>query len=45
MVPSDWDLALKCLCGPNFISDSNGESPILSASRVNLNYGEVHVTV
>jgi len=20
MVPSDWDLALKCVCGPNFRS-------------------------
>ena len=31
MVPSDWDLALKCVCGPNFTSFKIGESPILLA--------------
>jgi len=31
MVPSDWDLAPKSVCGPNFISYLIGESPILSA--------------
>jgi len=25
MVPSDWDSAPMCVCGPNFISDSNGK--------------------
>ena len=25
---SDWDLALKCVCGPNFTSFLIGESPI-----------------
>ena len=30
MVPSDWDLAPKCVCGPNLISYLVGESPILS---------------
>jgi len=34
MVPSDWDLAPKCVCGPNFISYLIGESPILSATRL-----------
>jgi len=33
MVPSDWDLAPKCFCGPNFISYLIGESLILSATR------------
>jgi len=33
MVPSDWDLAPKCVCGPNFISYVIGEFPILSAGR------------
>ena len=34
MVPSDWDLAPKCVCGPNFISYLIGESPIVSAARI-----------
>jgi len=33
MVPSDWDSAPRCICGPNFISDLIGESPIFSAAR------------
>ena len=33
MVPSDWGLAPKCVCGPNFISYLLGESPTLSAAR------------
>jgi len=28
----NWDLAPNCVCGPNFASDSIGESPILSAA-------------
>ena len=32
MPPSDWDLAPKCVYGPNFISYLIGESPILSAA-------------
>jgi len=32
MVRSDWDLAPKCVCGPNFISYLIGEYPILSAA-------------
>jgi len=32
MVRSDWDLAPKCVCGPNFISYLIRESPILSAA-------------
>ena len=27
MVPSDWDLALTCICGPNFRSTSSENSP------------------
>ena len=27
MVPSDWDLALTCICGPNFRSNSSENSP------------------
>ena len=27
MVPSDWDLALMCICGPNFRSNSSENSP------------------
>jgi len=34
MVLSDWDLAPKCVCGPNFISYLIGESPILSAASI-----------
>jgi len=34
MVHSDWDLAPKCVCGPNFISSLIGESLILSATDV-----------
>jgi len=34
MVPSDWDLAPKCICGPNFISYLIGESPTLSAASL-----------
>jgi len=34
MVLSDWDLAPKCVCGPNFTSDLTGESPILPAARI-----------
>jgi len=34
MVPSDCDLAPKCVCGPNFISYLIGESPILSAASM-----------
>ena len=34
MVPADWDLAPKCVCGPNFISYLIGESPIVSASSI-----------
>jgi len=33
MVPSDWDSAPRCVCGPNFISDFIGESPIFPAAR------------
>jgi len=33
MVPSDWDLAPKCVCSPNLIFYLSGESPILSAAR------------
>ena len=32
MDPSDWDLAPKCVCNPNFISYLLEESPILSAA-------------
>ena len=32
MVPSNWDLALKCVLGLDFISYLIGESPILSAT-------------
>jgi len=28
MIPSDWDWASKCVCGPNFMSNLIGESPI-----------------
>ena len=28
MVPSDWDLALRCICGPNFRSTSLENSPV-----------------
>ena len=28
MVPSDWDLALTCICGPNFRSTSSENSPV-----------------
>ena len=34
MVPSDWDLALKCICGPNFISIQVENSPVLSATSI-----------
>jgi len=34
MVPTDWDLAPKCVCGPDFISYLVEESPILSAARI-----------
>ena len=27
VVPSDWDLALTCICGPNFRSNSSENSP------------------
>ena len=27
MVPSDWDLALTCICGPNFRPNSSENSP------------------
>ena len=27
MVPLDWDLALTCICGPNFRSNSSENSP------------------
>ena len=27
MVSSDWDLALTCICGPNFRSNSSENSP------------------
>ena len=27
MVPSDWDLALTCICGPNFRSNSSENFP------------------
>jgi len=30
IVHSDWDSAPTCVCGPNFISDFIGESPIFS---------------
>jgi len=33
IVPSDWDSALRCVCGPNLISDLIGESPKFSAAR------------
>ena len=33
MVPQDWDSAPRCICGPNFLSDLIGESPIFSAAR------------
>jgi len=32
MVLLDWDSALTCVCGPNFISDLIGESPIFLAA-------------
>ena len=32
MVPSDWDSAPRCFCGPNFTSDWIGESPIFPAA-------------
>jgi len=32
MVPQDWDSAPRFFCGPNFISDLIGESPIFSAA-------------
>ena len=34
MVLLDWDSALTCVCGPNFISDLIGESPIFLAARM-----------
>jgi len=34
MVPSDWDSAPMCICGPNFISDLIGESPFFPAARL-----------
>jgi len=33
MVPSDWDSAPRRICGPDFISDWIGESPIFPAAR------------
>jgi len=33
MIPAHWDLAPECVCGPNLISDSIGDSPILPAIR------------
>jgi len=39
MVPSDWDWAPKCVCGPNFMSNLIGESPIfrlLETSRAQI---------
>ena len=35
MVPSDWDSAPSCLCGPNFISDLIGESQFYSGESEN----------
>ena len=34
MVPSDWDLAPKCVCSPNCVSYFIGQSPILSAACI-----------
>ena len=34
MVPRDWDSAPRCVCGPDFISDLIGESPIFPAASV-----------
>jgi len=36
MVPYNWDSAPNCNCGPNFISDLIGESPIFSDARSDL---------
>jgi len=33
MVHLDWDSAPSCVCGPNFVSDLFGESPIFPAAR------------
>jgi len=30
MVPSEWDPALRFVCGSNFVSDLIGESPVVS---------------
>jgi len=32
MILYNWDSAPKCNCGPNFISDLIGKSPIFSAA-------------
>ena len=34
MVPSDWDWAPNCVCGPKFRSYSIGESPIFLAAGI-----------
>jgi len=34
MVPPDWDLAPKCVCGPNFTSYLIGDSAMLLATRM-----------
>jgi len=34
MVPSDWESALICCFGPNFMSDLIGESPIFWAASM-----------
>ena len=35
MVPSDWDLALKCVCGPNLIS-IQPDSPVFLATSLRI---------
>ena len=45
MVPSDWDMAPKCVFCPNFTSDLIGESPIYLLVRPNqsIMYVPLHV--
>jgi len=45
IVPSDWDSAPRCVCGPNFIFDSIGESPIFSAARSVLMFQGVDILI
>ena len=43
MVPSYWDLAPKCVCSPNFISDLIGDSLILSTASVQRNRAKFYL--